>query len=71
VNEKDLRLLPTPPLRPERRRAVGLRAGDAFDEAHRGRIRMAAAVRFGLGVALAGAALVYLLWAMHTARTFG
>jgi hypothetical protein len=58
-------------LRPDRRRAIGLRAGDLFDEAHRSHVRAEHVARVLVTVTLTGAAALYLLWALHVARTFG
>lgn len=68
---RGLRGLPTPPLPDDRRRAVGLRAGDAFEAAHRERVWLTDAARVALTVVLTGAAALYLLWAMRVAHTFG
>ncbi len=64
---------PLPPLPPPpaRQQAIRRRAGDAFEEAHRSRTRVLLFTRYALGVTLAGAAAIYLLWALKIARTFG
>lgn len=66
-----LRQLPTPPLRDDRRRAIGLRAGDIFERSHRSRVRALHVARVLVTVTLTGAAALYLLWALRVARTFG
>lgn len=66
-----LQALPPLPPPPARQQAIRRRAGDAFEEAHRSRTRTLLFTRYALGVTLAGAAAIYLLWALKVARTFG
>jgi hypothetical protein len=66
-----LEALPPLPPPPARQQAIRRRAGDAFEEAHQSRTRLLLFTRYALGVTLAGAAAIYLLWALKVARTFG